>query len=131
MMVAAPGLLPFFHGFRDLERAWIRFTEWAADDRAVTGSSRRPLALAAALVRVARMGGGPEPQPLVTSLVGSGEDLSARIDRLLRGAVPRERLQRIPMVRVAAALSAGAMLAAMLQPVTMSAVYRLLEDLIH
>ena len=132
LILVAPGLLPFFHGFRDLERAWTRFTEWAADDRAVAGSSRRSLSLAAALVRVARMGAGPEPEPLVTSLLADGEDLSARIDRLLRDTPPREKRRRLPVVRATATLLlGGTALAAMLQPATMTVVHRLLEELIQ
>jgi len=132
LMIAAPDLFPFFRGFRDLERAWMRFTEWAADDRAVASSTRRSLSLAAALVRVARMGAQPAPQPLVTTLVGGGEHLSARIDRLLLGTVARKPSAEIPMPGAATAfLLAGSLLAAMVQPATMSAVHRVLESLIQ
>ena len=131
LILAAPGILPLFHGFKDLERAWNRFSEWAADDRAVAGSSHRSLSLAAALVKVARLGAGPEA-PLVTSLVGGGEDLSARIERLLKGTIIVERPHRIPAVRFAtAALLSGAAIMMMLRPATMMAVHRLLENLIQ
>jgi hypothetical protein len=130
IILAAPGLFPFLNGFRKLDCAWTRFTEWAADDRAVAGSSHRSLSLAAALVRVARLGRALEPQPLVTSLVGGGEDLSMRVERLLRGAAqPPEKPRQIPVVRIV--LPAGLLLAAVLHPVTLTAVHGLLEDLIR
>jgi Zn-dependent protease with chaperone function len=54
-ILLTPGILPFAGSSRTLERGWRKFAEWAADDRAVAGSARRSCALAAALVRVARM----------------------------------------------------------------------------
>jgi len=55
----APDILPFLHPLRTLERTWSQFAEWAADDQATEGDSGRAVALAAALVQVARMGRGP------------------------------------------------------------------------
>src|SRR5207245_1096054 len=93
-MLLAPEALPFFRGFGALERGWARFTEWAADDRAVAGDSRRSLSLAAALVRVTRIGGITHPTPLVAPIVSplmaDSNDLSKRVERLLRPAPPRE-----------------------------------------
>src|ERR1017187_6036863 len=82
LVLLAPGILPFFRGFSRLERDWATVTEWAADDFAA-GNSHRSLILAAALVRVARLGAVSPPPLLVTSLMPNGIDLSARVDRLL------------------------------------------------
>jgi Zn-dependent protease with chaperone function len=131
LILLAPGVFPFFRGFEALERHWARFTEWAADDRAADGDSGRSLSLAAALVRVARLGPASHPSPLTTSLLDDGRDLAARVDRLLRlepaGAKPRRRMPAAG----AALLLAGLMLVAMLQPTTFYSVHRLLEYLIH
>jgi hypothetical protein len=92
----APGILPFFHGFSRLEQAWARVTEWAADDFAVAGDTHRSLTLAAALVRVARLGKVPAPPVLVTSLMPNGVDLSARVDRLLTSSPPHPNPAALP-----------------------------------
>lgn len=74
---------------RTLERAWRKFAEWADDDRPVAGRARRSFALAAALVRVARMT-ADEPQSPLALLLGDADQLAARVDRLLRPAPPTE-----------------------------------------
>src|ERR1017187_3699370 len=86
LVLLAPGILPFLRGFSRLEQEWATVTEWAADDFAVAGDCHRSLPLAAALVRVARLGAVPPSPVLVTSLMPNGMDLSTRVDR--RGAVP-------------------------------------------
>ena len=86
LLLLTPGLLPGLHGFHAIERGWARFTEWAADDEAVAGDAHLSLYLAAALVRIARMGGAPAPSPLATSFLGDSRELSARVDRLLSPA---------------------------------------------
>lgn len=89
---AAPGMLPGLTGFGRLEESWERLSEWAADDRAVEGSHRRSLSLAAALVRVARMGGlAPSPRLAAIgarALVGNQLDLKERVERLLEESPP-------------------------------------------
>lgn len=133
IVLLAPGVVPFFRGFGSLEAHWARFTEWAADDSAVDGDSRRSLSLAAALVRVARLTPAPCPSPVIASLLDEGRDLAARVDRLLRVApVSDKPRQGMPVVSVGAALVlTGLLVAAMLQPATFHSVHRLLEELIH
>jgi len=128
LLLAMPDVLPLGHGLRSMDRAWARMAEWAADDRAVGGSSRRSLALAGALVRVARMGQAAQPAPLATSLLADGKDLAARVDRLLHPALRTEdsRGWLLPGVFLAAGLTAMA-----LQPSTLRAAHRLLEILVH
>jgi beta-lactamase regulating signal transducer with metallopeptidase domain len=87
LILLAPGMFP---SLKILEQAWARCAEWAADDRAAEGDPDRSIALAAALVRVARLQ-SPIPMPLlVTSLIEADEDLSARVERLLQPAPVKE-----------------------------------------
>jgi len=126
-LVLSPEFFPFANGFASLEKMWARFSEWAADDEAVQGDSERALALAAALLRVARMGALPRLSILHTSLLPGDHDLSARVDRLLE-SLP---LEKVPHTR-SRALIRGLCLAAcalMLAgvPAALSSVHRLLE----
>jgi Zn-dependent protease with chaperone function len=73
-----------------LERGWMRSAEYAADERAVAGDSRRALALASALVRVARFGQQPAMSSAI-SFLGDPDDLPARVERLLAPPVPPVR----------------------------------------
>jgi hypothetical protein len=128
LLLAIPDVLPRLRGLRSLERAWARMAEWAADDRAVGRSSRRSVALAAALVRVARMGSAPALTPLATSLLADRGDLAARVDRLLHPAA-RPAASRAWIVSGAAC---GVVLsAAAIQPATLRAAHRLLELMAH
>ncbi len=135
LLLLAPDPIPFFPLLGSLERCWARVAEWAADDRAAAGDSRRSLSLAAALVRVARLGAPARPVPtLMATLVGSeAEELSARVDRLLGPAPPCEGLGG-PLRAAASSLALGASLllaALILQPGMLDAVHRLLEHLVR
>ena len=129
LLLLVPDILPFWRSSDKLDRAWARFTEWAADDHAVAGDSGRSLSLAAALVRVARMGACPQAPPLVTSLLAESDDLEQRVDRLLRGtpSVADGRAGRLPAVAGVAASVCVAI--AMLHPATLYSVHTLLEHL--
>ncbi len=125
-LMLAPGLVPFRRGFGGIERAWVRYAEWAADDMAAAGDSRRSLALATALVRVARM---PVASPVI-SLFDGGADLAERVERLLRVEPPAR--SRPPYLVVLAAGAVAAVAAAVLpDPGTLVTVHRLLEHLIR
>jgi len=131
-ILLTPGILPFADCSRTVERGWRRFAEWAADDRAVAGSARRSLDLAAALVRVARMNSDAAQFLPVLPLLGDTDQLAARVDRLLRAAplgspAPGPR----PFVALSAALlTAGALAAAILQPAALYSVHVALEHLL-
>jgi Zn-dependent protease with chaperone function len=132
-LLMAPVPIPFLASFSSLDRAWARFSEWAADDEAAGGDPLRSLSLAAALLRVARMGAGPRLSFLHTSLVAADDELSARIDRLLRiqpaGPVrpPRARVRAF-----GAGLGIATCVATLLGwPPILSTVHRLLELFIH
>jgi Zn-dependent protease with chaperone function len=128
MLLLAPGLLPFFSGFETLDRNWVKFSEWAADDCAVAGNPLRSVLLAAALVRVARMG---LATPALMSSFADRRDLPARVDRLLRAAPPCQPQAPRAAPLLAGAALAAALLAASLQPAAAASVYMFLERLVH
>jgi len=132
-VLLSPDLVPFAGGFRALERAWARFAEWAADDRAVAGDPRLSLSLAAALVRVARISAGTPSSCLVSTLLANGGDLSARVDRLLLAASQCAQPESGSPVMVAgtAFVLAGCLAGAVLQPGLLSSVHQMLEHLVH
>jgi Zn-dependent protease with chaperone function len=130
LLLLAPGPLPFVHGFSILEQAWARFSEWAADDDATQGDSLRALSLAAALLRVARMGAGPRLSFLHTSLAAGDRDLSDRIDRLLRlePAPPAQPWRRRAFLSGAGVGIATCVATMILWPACLAPVHRLLEQ---
>jgi len=133
ILLLAPGILPFCYGFTAIERAWSRFTEWAADDRAAAGDSHQSLSLAEALVRAARLGPGRKPPVLVTSLLENGCDLAARVDRLLHPSPRPESSRRGAALTVAGAtlLVAAGLTAVIVQPVSLYSIHHILERLVH
>ncbi len=128
-ILLAPDIFPFVHGLRALERSWMRFAEWAADDEAVGGDSCRALWLAGALLRVARMGVGPRLPSLHTSLVAGGEELPARVERLLHTDPlgPRRAWRTRPLIAGAGLLVTSYLVVLVAWPSTLSSIYRLLE----
>jgi Zn-dependent protease with chaperone function len=105
LLLAAPRGFVLGRGLDALERNWARFAEWAADDHAVGGDTDRAVSLAAALVRLARLG-SCVARPVLLSSLGDGRDLSERVDRLLR-VEPTQQKERISTkVRAAAGIAA-------------------------
>lgn len=133
LLLLAPDPVPFFRGLERLDRTWAKYAEWAADDRAVAGDAGRSLSLASALVRMARLGVGNRPAPLMASLLTADDDLSARVDRLLRPDAPAPRRCDRGAWALGVALAAAftLLLTVMLQPATLDSVHLLLEHLIH
>jgi hypothetical protein len=132
LLLLTPGILPGFHGFGAIERNWARLTEWAADDEAVAGDAHLSVCLAAALVRIARMGGAPAPAPLATSFLGDSRELSARVDRLLSPGRPAPDGMDNPRLTVAGMVLAAAGCAALiLNPAVLESAHRIIERLIH
>jgi hypothetical protein len=135
LILLAPDPLPFIASFGRLERAWSKFTEWAADDEATAGDSERALSLASALVRVARMKTGSQTRAdyLACSLVGGGKELSERVDRLLRPQ-PRPEKPVKELVRLmagAAGLIASAVAVIAIWPGSLTIVHQALEQLVR
>jgi hypothetical protein len=81
-----------FPGMADLERAWSEETEMAADDAAVS-SFRDALDLAAALIKVSRLG-RIESNELTTALLHSSTALSKRVRRLVAWENPQQPVSR-------------------------------------
>ena len=139
LILLAPDVLPFLtNAFSALDRAWITFSEWAADDSAVANDQHRSLSLAGALVHVAQMGAAPRLSPLCTALVSNdsacmNQDLSARVDRLLH--TPRLRHESPRRLRailaVASIVAACAVFVVLLRPDSLHSVHELLEFLTH
>lgn len=132
LVLFAPGVLPFCTGFAHLERAWARFTEWAADDAAVAGDARRSLSLASALVRVARLQAQVPSMPLAIPLLGDLPDLRVRVHRLLNPVRAQTLPGRhgLPVPAVGTCLGA-LVFAVLLNPATLSAAHRVLERLVE
>jgi Zn-dependent protease with chaperone function len=72
-----------FPAMADLERAWSEQTEMAADDAAVS-SFQDALDLAAALIKVSRLGPTESSSELTMALLHSSTALSARVQRLVK-----------------------------------------------
>jgi hypothetical protein len=133
LILLTPDLFPFVNSFSGLERAWAKFTEWAADDEATAGDPERALSLASALVRVAKMGSRTQPSYLSCSLVGGSQELSERVDRLLRPQ-PRPGRPVKEVVRLlggASALIGSSVAVIVIWPGSLSLVHQALERLVH
>lgn len=120
---------PIDCGGRHLRSAWSRFTEWAADDKAAGGDSARSVALASALVSVARLA-SPDSLGHASMLVSDGRELRARVERLLE---PQQRVaQTFPVSAVwtIASAAAATVLVAAQHPACAAMVHRLLEVLV-
>ena len=129
LFLLAPDSFPFTRTLRQLEHHWSRFIEWAADDDAAAGDSHRAVSLAAALVRVARLGSSPGLPVLSTSLLACNHDLSARVDRLLHTPTTRQPRPAHRSWSIAGSVLFGAALVstALLSPLALSSVHNLLE----
>jgi Zn-dependent protease with chaperone function len=125
----APAAAPFSSHSGRLERAWSRYAEWAADDRAVNGDARRGVALAEALLAVARLGTPAVADLLCASLLPDSDELAIRVERLLRDSdqAPGGR-HRIGAVGAAACVAIAALV---MRPGALAAVHGVIERLVH
>ncbi|HKN60621.1 MAG TPA: M56 family metallopeptidase [Candidatus Acidoferrales bacterium] len=131
LLRAAPEAVPFSRCFAKIEHAWLRLSECAADADATHGDEHASLALASALIEVARLGTARQVPAAVSSLVPDPRDLAERIDRLLAPPPPRSRHQARTIVAVAtASLLVAGLVAAMFSPSALIAVHEILERLI-
>lgn len=98
LLLLLPGMLPGVAGLDSLEKNWAKFAEWAADDDACAGNPCRSVALAGALVHVARLHGQGRPLALASCLTAGEVELSTRIGRLLQGPPAATKRGRDPML---------------------------------
>jgi hypothetical protein len=133
LILLAPEAVPFMPTFRNLDRGWSKFTEWAADDQASAGDPQRALTLASALVRVAKMGSKPRMGYLSCSLVGGDQELSERVDRLLRPQPKPAKPVRevVAFLGSVTALTGSAVAVMVIWPGSLSLVHQALEHLVH
>jgi Zn-dependent protease with chaperone function len=131
LLLLAPDPLPFLRGSSGVERAWLRFTEWAADDWAVRQDSACSLSLAEALVRVARLGAAAPASPLMSHFVAASVDISLRVERLLSPAVESETRQSVRVALCGLLVALPAVAFPMTQTSTLRTVHSLLERLMH
>jgi hypothetical protein len=128
----APGFMPLWNGFQQLEHAWTSFAEYAADEAAVGGDARRSLALASSLVHVARLGTTFKLSAGAISFLEDASELSIRVDRLLSQASPLELSNSVSWRRVGVVLIlAGCLAVLLLNPATFQVVQAMLERLIR
>jgi Zn-dependent protease with chaperone function len=131
-MRGTPDLLGWTRAARRLERGWAEAAELAADATAsaVTDRAGR-LALASALVKVARLMPALTPctEPIST-LVGGGE-ITSRVLRLIDEPPPRDAARRRPSsARLALLVAAAASLAFAYAPL-LATVHHATEVLVH
>jgi hypothetical protein len=132
LMAVTPCVLPFVNVLATIERRWERFAELAADDYATEGRADRSIALAEALVHVARLSHFERRIPLASSLSAVNRDLALRVDRLLSMDAKLPQKGNRP-------LFAGKSLIPMILTIVLLAIlsnffhplYELLESLLH
>ena len=110
LLLASPDALAFLPAGAHLEREWARAAESAADCRATGGDARKRVALAAAVLKVARLMPAPAPLNAPVSNLYCGGPLAARVQRLLRNDFepPATIVPRVVIAAVALALVSSA-----------------------
>jgi len=98
VILLAPDLYPFVRSFRTMEDHWNRCTELSADDLATQGQPDRSLALAEALVKLAKFECRQSPPHLVSGLFTASEGLTLRVERLLQLKTPTQPSRRLQVL---------------------------------
>jgi hypothetical protein len=131
LIAITPGMLPFVPGPRSIEHQWVRYAELSADESASLGSTHRSVALAEALIHVARLANIERTIPLASSLGAASSELALRISRLMTvGMTPPPSITRKnTWNRALFGFGAVAMFA--LLPTLLHPLYSLLESLLH
>jgi hypothetical protein len=126
LLRTCPDLLAWTPAGLRLDRAWLAAAEEAADESAARGGPGAALALAEALLRVARLAPPECPAPLPELALHNGDDLARRVRRLAAAPAPP------PSPRSAASLLAFLLLlgALPLYPAALRVVHALTESLV-
>jgi hypothetical protein len=131
LLAITPGPLPFAPAPRSIERQWAHYAELAADESAARGLPQRGIALAEALLHVARLANFERSIPLASSLAAANAELSLRIGRLIASSAepPKNIARRTLLSHLPLALALAASLAVL--PTLLRPLYTLLESLLH
>jgi Zn-dependent protease with chaperone function len=132
LILLAPDLFPFMRTFRRIEEHWNRYSELSADDLATRGQPHRSIALAEALIKLARFQGRQSSPPLVSGLFTASEGLTLRVERLLRLETATQAPPQLPALFWAGPcllLCSCALLLA--RPQFFEGIYHLLEALLR
>ncbi|MEI9978929.1 MAG: hypothetical protein WDN23_07960 [Edaphobacter sp.] len=132
LILSAPDVLPFVRSFRAIESYWDRYAELSADDLATRGQPGRAIALAEALVKLARLEGGQTPPPLVSGLFATRDGLNLRVERLLRSE-PEAKVRTGPqsLLWIVPSALLGIYIFVFPQLRVSHSIYRLLESLLR
>ncbi len=103
-LISVPDALAWLPWGGRITARWRAAAEFEADDRAAGADPRRRLALAAALVKVARLADAAKRPPPALSMAVAADDVEGRVRRLLAPAAAG------PRKFTGAALAAGALL---------------------
>lgn len=130
LLAFAPDLIAGSRQARELERDWRRCAELEADAAATQGSEAHAIALASALVKVARLAGGRPPVDLGRAAFHGGAPVAERIRTLCDRTMTRRAAGRAPAITAAAAVTlvAGGLFHA---PAVLTAVHRVTEAIVH
>ena len=109
----------------DLDRAWARAAEEAADAAVVAGDPRSSVELAQALIHVARLAPAPDV-PALASAFYLGGSIESRVRRLVQPEPAPQAHHRSGRIVIAAAIACALAAAGMA-----SSVHRAVETLIH
>lgn len=131
LFVLAPDIFPFTSLFCRTEKQWQHYAELTADDKAAAGRPERSLALAEALIRVARLGKSGYSLHLASSLTTPNVELAMRVDRLLAVQAPDTQGKAPAYFERIFLLLCGAVLACTALPRLLSVLYPWLETLLH
>lgn len=128
LLALTPDLFPFVRSLRHLDGYLAQAIELAADDDAIAGREDRSVALAEAILQVARLHCHGVAVPLASPLTTADRDLAFRVERLLAPVRTRSSfpsLSLIGTIGLAALLSLPALCGA-LHPL-----HEALERLMH
>ena len=131
LFALTPGIFPFVSGFAVIEQHWERSAELAADDCAARGHADRSVALAEALIQVARLGNRECSFRFASSLSVRNLDLAMRVDRLLAVQSPALREESDSNISWKFYVAGAAFLGALVLPKLLTSLYPLLESLLH
>ncbi|MGB6603075.1 MAG: M56 family metallopeptidase [Steroidobacteraceae bacterium] len=123
LQLASPDPLAWLPPGKALTARWRAATEFEADERAAGCDARKRVALASALLKVARLASGRPASAAELSIGVASGDVEERVRRLL-GKRPSDLRRSIPLVQILAAC-------ALLIPAIALPLYTRIQDLVE